>query len=372
MPYSTPPPEIAIFKYSPETRNFGLFAQQAPIENLQSDPNRDRFLQPAPLLTPIPSEPQTPATPAPLPAPILTNAPAITVQKIEVTGNTLISDEEINKITAPFTGKTLSLEQLRGVADSITQLYLNRNYLPSRTILVNQTIEAGIIQIRIIEGSLTAIEIDGTRRLNPNYIRSRIKLGETNPLNNAGIEEQLKLLRLDPLIQNIEASLRAGSELGESVLTVKVAEANPFYGTIGIDNYSPSSIGSKRIGLNLGYRNLTGIGDEIRASYYFTQQNGSDIFDFAYRLPVNAMNGTIQLRAAPNRTQIIEAPFKQFGFQGEQEYYEISFRQPLIRSLREEFVLSVGFTLEDGKTFVSEDTLSFFNIDNRTSIIKFG
>ncbi|MBW4662985.1 MAG: hypothetical protein KME01_02095 [Chroococcus sp. CMT-3BRIN-NPC107] len=158
----------------------------------------------------------------------------------------------------------------------------------------------------------------------------------------------------------------------ESILTVRVTEADPFYGTVGIDNYSPPSIGSERIWLNLGYRNLTGIGDEIRASYYFTQQNGSDIFDFAYRVPVNAMNGTIQLRAAPNRTQIIEAPFNQFGFQGEQESYEISFRQPLIRSLREEFALSVGFTLEDGKTFVSDDTLNFFNTDNRTSVVKFG
>lgn len=122
----------------------------------------------------------------------------------------------------------------------------------------------------------------------------------------------------------------------------------------------------------MGDQNLTGIGDEIRAIYYFTQQNGSDIFDFAYRVPVNALNGTIQIRAAPNRTQIIEEPFKQISFQGEQESYEISFRQPLIRLLREELALSVGFTLENGKTSVNDDNLSFFNTDNRTRVIKFG
>ena len=84
------------------------------------------------------------------------------------------------------------------------------------------------------------------------------------------------------------------------------------------------------------------------------------------------MNGTIQLRSAPNRTQIVEEPFKQIGFEGEQESSEISFRQPLIRSLREEFALSVGFALENGKTFVNDDTLSLFNTDNRTRVIKFG
>lgn len=326
MPQIIPPPEIA----SPAPQNHNLFDQQAPGLVPSNDPNREYFLQPAPLPTPIPSESQTPVVPSPTPTPTSTTSPPIAVKKIEVTGSTVFSDAEISVITAPIAGKTLSLEELRGVADSITQLYLNRSYLTSRAILVNQTIENGIVKIRIIEGSLATIEVVGTRRLKPNYIRSRISLGGPNPLNNAGIEEQLRLLRTDPLIQNVEASLRAGTELGQSILTVRVTEAKQFYGAIGIDNYSPPSIGSERIGLNLGNRNLTGIGDEIRASYYFTQQNGSDIFDFAYRVPVNAMNGTIQLRAAPNRTQIVEAPFKQIGFQGEQESYEISFRQPLI------------------------------------------
>jgi hemolysin activation/secretion protein len=372
MPYLTPPPAIAISKPLPESQSSSLFAQQVPIEKPQTAPNRDRFLQPIPLPTPLPPPNQIPVTPAPttIPAPITT--PAIAVKSIEVTGSTVFSKEEINTVTAPFASKTLTLEELRKVADSITQLYLNRQYLTSRAILVNQTIVDGVVQIRVIEGSLKSIEVQGLRRLKPNYIRDRIKLGGISPLNNAGIEERLRLLRTDPLIQNIEASLRAGNELGQSILTVRVTETKPFYGTVGIDNYSPPSIGSERIGLTLGDRDLTGIGDEIRASYYFTQQNGSDIFDFAYRVPVNAMNGTIQLRAAPNRTQIIEAPFNQFGFQGEQEFYEISFRQPLIRSLLEELALSVGFTLANGKTFVSDDTLNFFNVDNRTSVIKFG
>ena len=84
------------------------------------------------------------------------------------------------------------------------------------------------------------------------------------------------------------------------------------------------------------------------------------------------MNGKIQLRTAPNKTRIIEDPFMQISFQGEQKSYKISFHQLLIRSLREELALSVGFTLETGKTFVNDYNLSFFNTDNRPRVIKFG
>lgn len=372
-PYA--PPAIATISWQQQNlnkSNIEKLAQQTPATpSIENDPNRDRFLQPAPAPVPVPDEQQTP-TPKPSPSPIPSNTPPIAVKKILVTGSTVFSDAEIERVTAPFTGKTLTLEQLRSVADAITQLYLNRKYLTSRAILVNQTIVDGVVQIRIVEGSLETIEVVGTRRLNPNYVRSRIRLGGTAPLNNAGIEEQLRLLRLDPIFNNVEASLRAGRELGKSILTVRVTEANPFTGVVSVDNYSPPSIGSERVGVSLAYRNLIGVGDELRGAYYASSQNGADNFDFAYRVPVNAMDGTIQLRVAPNRSQIVQAPFKQFGFKGEQELYEISYRQPLVRSLKEEFALSIGLTLEDGRTFVTDDNLSFFNTDNRTSVIKFG
>jgi hemolysin activation/secretion protein len=99
-------------------------------------------------------------------------------------------------------------------------------------------------------------------------------------------------LRIDPLFKNIEASLRAGSGVGQSILVVRVTEANPLEASLGVDNYSPPSVGSERLGVNLRYRNVTGLGDEIAGSYYHTTTSGADIFDFSYRVPLNAMNGT--------------------------------------------------------------------------------
>lgn len=348
-----------------------------PIPSTQPDPNRDRFLQPAP--QPSPEPPQAPPTvqpQPPVPSPQAQPSEVIQVQKIQVVGSTILSQDEINTLVKPLEGRSATLEQLKQVADKITEIYLDRGYITSRAVLPPQTITAGVVQIQVIEGRLSRIEVEGTKRLHPAYIRSRIRLGAGMPLSTAKLEDQLRLLRVDPLFDNVEASLRAGDNEGESILIVRILEANPFQANFSFDNYSPPSVGSERLGVNLRHRNLTGKGDELSAAYY-RAIGDSDVFDFSYRLPLNAMNGTLQLRAAPNRNSIVQAPFDTFDISGKSHLFEISYRQPLIRSPIEEFALSAGFTYQRGNTFLAGEPFPFgIGPDSKgvstTSTIKLG
>ncbi|EGK90188.1 ShlB/FhaC/HecB family hemolysin secretion/activation protein [Microcoleus vaginatus PCC 9802] len=348
-----------------------------PPPPTEPDPNRDRFLQQAP--QPSPEPPQVPPTvaprsPSPVP-PTLPNTP-IEVQKIQVVGSTILSQDEINALVNPLEGRSTTLEQLKQIADKITEIYLNRGYITSRAVLPPQTITAGVVQIQVIEGKLARIEVEGTKRLNPSYIRSRIRLGAGMPLSTASLEDQLRLLRVDPLFDNVEASLRAGDNEGESILIVRVSEANPFQPTFSIDNYSPPSVGSERLGVSLRHRNITGNGDELAGAYY-RSLGDSDVFDFSYRVPLNAMNGTLQLRAAPNRNSIVQADFKRFDISGKSHLFEVSYRQPLRRTPIEEFALSAGFTYQTGRTFLAGEPFPFgigpdSNGVTTTSAIKLG
>jgi hemolysin activation/secretion protein len=352
--------------------------QELPPPPTQPDPNRDRFLQPVPQPSPEPSEapPKVePQPPSPVPLPMPTGE--IQVQKIQVTGSTILNPDEIKALVSPLEGRLATLTQLKQVADKITEIYLNRGYITSRAVLPPQAITAGIVQIQVIEGRLSRlIEVEGTKRLNPEYIRSRIRLGAGMPLSTTKLEDQLRLLRVDPLFNNIEARLRASDNEGESVLIVRVSEANPFQSSFSIDNYSPPSVGSTRLGVGLRHRNITGNGDELAAAYY-RSLGDSDVFDFSYRVPLNAMNGTLQLRAAPNRNSIVQAPFDDFDISGKSNLFEVSYRQPLVRSPIEEFALSTGFTYQTGRTFVGGEPTPFgIGPDSRgvstTSAIKLG
>ena len=362
-----------------EQSEHNTFIVPAIAQNNQpADRNQERFLQPSPIPLPIAPESETPVQQIP-PARSSTtvSAPdAITVQTIQVTESTVFGDAELNPIIQLVEGQTVTLERLKQISDQITQLYLEQGYITSRAILVQETLSTGIIEIRVIEGQLEAIEIEGTQRINPNYIRKRIRLGGYAPLNTGNLENQLRLLRGDPLFENIEASLKSGSGLGQSILVVRVTEANPFDGNLSIDNYSPPSVGSERLGIDLTHRNLTGIGDQISASYDHTTASGSDTLNFSYRVPVNAMDGTVQARASFNWNRVILEDFRVLDIRGQSEFYEISYRQPFIRTPKEELALSFGFTFQDGLTFLGDNPFGFsIGTDDgvsRTSVFKFG
>lgn len=353
-----------------------VLAQTLPSNPLRPNPNLDRFPQPLPTPQPLPpSEPQ----PVPQPTPPVPDQPAlqIPVRKIEVQGSTILKPSEIAAITRSVEGRTVTFAELQGVANAITQLYLDRGYITSSAVLTRQTIVEGVVRIQVVEGSLEKIEVEGTRHLKPDYIRSRINLGITTPLRPGKIEDQLRLLRLDPLFTNIEASLRPGTEVGKSILTVRVREANRLGGSVSVDNYSPPAVGSERLAVSLSDRNLTGNGDELGVTYFRTTIGGASSADIIYRVPINALDGTIQLRYSPTDSRIVEAPFDQFGITANSNLYELSYRQPLFRSPRQEFALSLAFTVQDGQNFLegvgvplSEGADAEGNI--KTRVLKFG
>ena len=341
------------------------------------NPNEDRFLQPVP--EPLPPEPSEPVLPSPQPTPPPERLPEIKirVRQIELVGNTVLEPESLNPILQPLVGRIVTIDELITATDAITQLYQQQGYLTSRAVLPQQQIEAGTVRILAIEGSLEDIQIEGNKRLNSSYIRQRIQL-EQPPLQISQLEDRLRLLRIDPLLQDLEASLQAGSDLGQSILVIRVSEANPFFGNTSFDNYSPPSVGSQRLGVDLGIRDVSGFGDYFTVAYDRSTSGGLDLWDLNYSLPVNAKNGTLALRTVISQTEVTEDEFEQFDIEGESEFYEVSFRQPLIRTPRQELALSLGFSLRNGQTFVFENIPQGFGIGSdesgvsRTSVLRFG
>ncbi|NEP07164.1 MAG: ShlB/FhaC/HecB family hemolysin secretion/activation protein, partial [Okeania sp. SIO4D6] len=187
-------------------------------DNPRPDPNRDRFLQPLPQPTQPeePKEEELKKSPPPQPLP---DEPTqqIPVQRILVLGSTILTPEEINYLIGPLEGRLVTLLELRQIADKITEIYLERGYITSRAILPPQTITEDTVRIQVVEGILGEVQIEGTKRLQKSYIENRIRLGAGQPLDTAQLENQLRLLRGNPLFENIEASLRASENPGESI-----------------------------------------------------------------------------------------------------------------------------------------------------------
>ncbi|MDZ8085498.1 MAG: ShlB/FhaC/HecB family hemolysin secretion/activation protein [Nostoc sp. DedQUE12b] len=292
---------------------------------------------------PPPAELLPPSAPTPTPdAPLPGNFPqTIVVERFEVVGSTVFSAEELAKATAEFTKRPISLTELFQARSKITDLYVKNGYITSGALIPPQRIQpqSRVVKIQVVEGKLEDIQVTGTRRLNPNYVRSRLAIATSPPLNRQRLLEALQLLQLNPLIQNVTAELSAGSRTGTSLLEVKISEAKTFSGQIVLDNGRSPSVGSFRRGLRLNEANLLGLGDGLSVGY--TNTDGSNSFDASYTLPLNPRNGTLTFNYGTTSSNVIEPPFDILDIESASRYYELTFRQPIIQTPTQEFALGL-------------------------------
>jgi hemolysin activation/secretion protein len=323
------------------TSNFILSQQIPPPQDIQPPTPSPLPSPEVPQPLPPPAQLLPPSAPTPTPeTPLPGNFPqTIVVERFEVVGSTVFSAQELAQATAEFTKRPISLTQVYQARSKITDLYVKNGYITSGAYIPPQTIQSGVVKIQVVEGKLEDIQVTGTRRLNPNYVRSRLAIATSPPLNRQRLLEALQLLQLNPLIKNVTAELSAGSQTGTSLLEVKIREAKTFSGQIILDNGRSPSVGSFRRGLRLNEANLLGLGDGLSVGY--TNTDGSNSFDASYTLPLNPRNGTLSFNYGTTSSNVIEPPFDTLDIESASRYYEVTFRQPIVQTPTQEFALGL-------------------------------
>lgn len=266
----------------------------------------------------------------------------IEVKRYEVVGSTVFKPEELEAVTRDFVGTEVSFTQLLQARSAITQFYVDNGYVNSGAFLPEQTLQDGVVKIQVIEGTLAEINITGLRRLTPRYVRERVEVAAGTPLNVPDLLEGLRLLQLDPLIENISAELSAGIRPGESILDIEIIQATTFGVQALLDNGRVPSVGSTRRQLVLSESTLFGQGDSLSVRYSNTL--ASNAFDVDYLFPLNARNGTFRFFYSHSQSEVIEDPFDILEIRSASNTFEFTVRQPIIRTTTQEFATSLTFT----------------------------
>jgi len=329
---------------------------------------------PEPKPLPAPEPLPKPTSPAPIPTPDLPEDFRIKVDRFEVRGSSVFNPAELDAVTKPFLkNPNLTLADLFKVRDAITNLYTEgcnqdtsqQSSEPTKPCYINSGAyippdqdldpQGAVVVIQVLEGSLEAINVTGTRHLNPGYVSSRLALATAPPLNRNRLQNAIQLLRLDPLIYNVSAEIAASPRPGKSILNVKVEENLTFHSPILLNNGRSPSVGSFRRGIQLTQADLLGFGDGFSVGY--TNTEGSNAIDLSYNLPLSPHNTTLSLSYGSTRSHVIEPPFDVLGIDSKSRYYEVTLRQPIVQTLNQDFSLSFTFSRRE-----SETSLSFNNI----------
>ena len=281
----------------------------------------------------------------------------IKVKRIKITGNTVFSDRVLREIVSSVEGKEVTIERILRLRTQLTNYYVDRGYVSSGAFIPSQEYTDGIIEIRVIEGSLVGVEIEGLSHLKESYILSRLPALE-KPLKISKLIDSLYRLNDNPLIENLEANLVRES-LGKNVLLLKLKESEPFTSQFTLRNSFSPSVGELGGTASADYH-LLGYGDLV--SFNFTKTDGLTRYDLGYELPFNKYDGRIGFNYTNADSQIIEDPISALDIQADLQIFQFNIRQPIVVDRETEFVIESKLELIQSETFVRDD-FSFAFVD---------
>lgn len=250
------------------------------------------------------------------------------VEKIHVTGNTVISGQEIRKITAPHEGKELKLSEVKAVAEEITRLYNSKGYLTCRATIPPQKIETKTIEIQVLEGKLGAVNVRGNKYSKTEKITRYVKSLGGKVVDYDTLKKYISKMNLHP-DREVKAVIMPGKDLGTSDLLLDVKDAFPFHIGLDVNNFGTKLTGKERYGLSMRHTNLSGR-DDILATRL---QWGEQVFALStqYVLPVGSYDTEIGASVAYTDVNV-GGDFSILDIGGTAYTYSVFFNQPILDS----------------------------------------
>ena len=109
-------------------------------------------------------------------------------------------------------------------------------------------------------------------------------------------------------------------------------------------------MGTFRRGVEVGHRNVTGIGDSLNTLY--TNTDGSDMVEVSYSIPVNSSNGRIELFYRHRDNKVVESPFERLDIDSNSNTYKLSFSQPIMQTPWQTLTLGLSAIKRDSQTSI--------------------
>jgi hemolysin activation/secretion protein len=304
-----------------------------------------------PRFAPPPGEAPTVAAPREAAPPVVARpgvSPQVYIREIRLTGNTVFTTEQLAEVTARYTNRYLTSEDLEALRQALTVHYIQRGYLNSGAVIPDQKVKDGVVELRIVEGRLTQIDVTGNDRLSTDYLTGRLELGAGPPFNVNDLQERIQILLQGPFIERVNAQIEPGDRPGEARLRAAVTEASPYRLSIGADTDLSPSLGEARGVLRGQLLSPFGRGDLLTAEVALAE--GLQDYTIDYAIPLTARDLTFDIYYEQTYSDVVEDPLNALDIQGDTWTLALRLSQPVYQTSRDTLTLAGGLDLRESET----------------------
>lgn len=287
-----------------------------------------------------------------------TTGTKVTLKRVVFSGHSVFEEAELQAIAAPYLQRALDVGELEELRYQLTQLYIKNGYVNSGALIPTQNFTDGELNIQLVEGKLSAVNIDGNGWLHPDYLRNRLL--DDQPFNAKTFQERYLLLLNDPLIEHLNGNLKPLPALGQSALDLHVTRARPYQLALHFNNYNPPSIGAEQMQVEAWVRNLTQWGDKF--DFRYDTSEGSSVYAGGMSIPLNAKGTLFDFHFETGRSSIVEEPLNKININSQVTNFNWTLSHPFYQTVDQNLTLGVSFTSRLNETSVLYQCFSFNNI----------
>jgi hemolysin activation/secretion protein len=189
------------------------------------------------------------------------------VKSFKFSGNTAFSAEVLSALVKPYEGKELGINGLKEVASVITKYYRDNGYFVARAYIPAQSMENGLVEIAVIEGTYGAFDMKNSSLVDTAEVQGfmdHLKGGEL--VSTMSLERQMLLINDLSGAQVTNAEVYPGAAVGTSDFRITVSPTPKYNGYAIADNYGSRYTGENRLSVGGYINSLSGIGDTLSLS----------------------------------------------------------------------------------------------------------
>ena len=290
-------------------------------------------------------------------APSEKKEPKFFLKKINLEGNTLSPQKELETILSPYQNTESSFENLQTAAQVVTNDYRAKGFLTSRAYVPPQRIEGETATIKILEGKIGKIKVENNRYFSERLYTDTLVLREDRIFCYPDLENSLYFLNRKP-DRTAKAYLIAGEEPGTSDLILKAEETYPVHIYYGFNNHGTKLTHRARHSVHFDNNNFSGNGDTFAGSVTMAEEGAFGGGFISYDLPIESTDTTFHLDAGLVDTMLI-GHLKPSEVKGESISLEPGITQTFYKKPAILVEGYVGLEIKDSKTLVDDLKINF-------------
>ncbi len=204
---------------------------------------------------------------------------------VRLVGGSVYSEQDLEPYYRELIGTKINLARVYDIASDIQDRYRDDGYLLTRVVIPKQTVTDNIFELRIIEGYIKNVRVEGDAGGIQDHIDSlMIKITQHKPVNRRELERYLLLVNDLPGIEARGVLRPTVGEPGASELVLRL-ERKPFEGLAVINNRSSEFTGPWR-GMLLNRTNsLLGFGERLELLLLATPEDEQQYASLSYAQP---------------------------------------------------------------------------------------